>query len=184
MPGDGTQPAYWRLSYRADRTAALMADRHYNRQKVGARQFVPPGRCVVLAAPAAVWVTSWPKAEYVLHRWAGAWVNSLFRNEGQVLSSELIRQAVAITRWHWPEVPPLGMITFVDPTKVRRKRDPGRCYLRAGFQFVGFTEGGLVALQLLPVLMPEPAMPAGAQSMLSLIVPPASGAAGEVPHAG
>ena len=46
------------------------------------------------------------------------------------------------------------MITFVDTKKTRRKRDPGRCYLRAGFRNVGFTKGGLVALQLLPADMP------------------------------
>ena len=27
------------------------------------------------------------------------------------------------------------MITFVDADKVRRKRDPGRCYIKAGFRF-------------------------------------------------
>lgn len=47
-------------------------------------------------------------------------------------------------------------MTFVDPDKTRRKRDPGRCYRRAGFRHVGYTEGGLVALQLLPQDMPEP----------------------------
>jgi hypothetical protein len=47
------------------------------------------------------------------------------------------------------------MVTFVDAEQVRRKRDPGRCYLRAGFCRVGQTRGGLVALQLLPEDMPE-----------------------------
>jgi len=103
-----------------------------------------------------VWTTSWPFAQYVKHAWAGAWVNSIFRNEGAGLSSELIRQAVAATLAEWPEVPNLGMITFVDAGKVRRKRDPGRCYLRAGFRQAGETKGGLLALQLLPADMPKP----------------------------
>ena len=51
------------------------------------------------------------------------------------------------------------MITFVDTTKTRKKRDPGRCYLRAGFKKCGMTKGGLVALQLLPEDMPKPARP-------------------------
>ncbi len=134
----------------------MLADRHYNRQSVGAANFVPPGRCVVLRAPRAVWVTSWPFAEHVKHAWAGAWVNSLFRNEGQGLSSKLILQAVAATRAEWPEVPELGVVTFVDASKVRKKRDPGRCYRRAGFEHIGFTVGGLYAFQLLPAAMPEP----------------------------
>lgn len=51
------------------------------------------------------------------------------------------------------------MITFVDPGKVRRKRDPGRCFLKAGFRRVGSTAGGLVALQLQPEDMPAAEAP-------------------------
>jgi hypothetical protein len=151
----------WCLSDRADPSARRIADRHYNRQKIGSPQFVPPGRCLVLltACERALWVTSWPFAEYVKHAWAGAWVNSLFRNEGAGLSSDLIREAVAATRWRWPDVPALGMVTFVDAAQVRRKRDPGRCYRRAGFRHVGETAGGLVALHMRPEAMPEPAEP-------------------------
>jgi len=125
----------WKLSNRADRVAAAIADRHYNRQKVGARQFVPPGRCVVLLAVNndALWVSSWPFAEYTKHQWAGAWVCTCFRNESAALSSELITQAVAATRSVWGLPPSLGIVTFVDTTKVRRKRDWGRCYRRAGW---------------------------------------------------
>ena len=103
----------------------------------------------------AYWVTSWPFAEYVRHAWAGAFVCSAFRNEGETLSSLLVREALAATRCRWPEIPELGMITFVDSGKVRRKRDPGRCFLRAGFRSVGKTKGGLIALQILPPEFPE-----------------------------
>ena len=146
----------WQLSHRADKAALPLADRHYNRQKIGSPQFVPPGRCVVLLSDCgnALWITSWPYAQYVKHAWGGAWVNSLFRNEGAGLSSDLIREAIAITRGIWPDVPPLGMITFVDAGKTRPKRDPGRCYRRAGFTHVGFTKGGLWAFQMLPEDMP------------------------------
>lgn len=83
----------WSLSHRADPAGCTIADRHYNRQKIGSPQFVPPGRSLVLidnAAP-ALWVTSWPFAQYVKHAWAGAWVNSLFRNEGDVKRHTLDR---------------------------------------------------------------------------------------------
>ncbi|TPM39330.1 hypothetical protein FJ951_26845 [Mesorhizobium sp. B2-2-3] len=147
----------WLLSHRADPASVSIADRHYNRQKIGSPQFVPPGRCVVFrsACDRALWVTSWPFAQYVKHAWAGAWVNSLFRNEGAGLSSELILAAVAATRAIWPDVPPLGLTPFVDAKKTRKKRDPGRCYRKAGFKHVGFTAGGLHAFQLLPADMPE-----------------------------
>lgn len=146
----------WQVSHRADKDCCSLADRHYNRQKIGSPQFVPPGRCYVLLSKCkrAVWVTSWPFAQYVKHAWAGAWVNSIFRNEGAGLSSELIRAAVSLTRAHWPDVPPLGIVSFVDETKVRAKRNPGYCYERAGFRYAGRTKGGLIAMQMLPEDMP------------------------------
>lgn len=158
----------WRRSWRSDPAALPLADRHYNRQKIGSPQFVPPGRCLVLltADRTALWVTSWPFAEYVKHAWGGAWVNSLFRNEGQHLSSDLIRHAVAHTRAEWPNVPDLGMISFIDAGKTRRKRDPGRCYRRAGWSHVGFTASGLYALQQLSAAMPAAEFVPGSQSSL------------------
>jgi hypothetical protein len=151
----------WRISHRADREAAVIADRHYSRQKPGTSQFVPPGRCFVLVSDSAYWVTSWPFAEYVKHAWAGAWMCSAFRNEGEVLSSLLIREAVAATRWNYGDAPELGMVTFVDTAKVRHKRDPGRCFLKAGFTKCGHTKGGLLALRLRPEDMPEAEAPNG-----------------------
>jgi hypothetical protein len=99
------------------------------------------------ACARAVWATSWPFAQYVRHAWAGAWINSLFRNEGAGLSSSLIRAAVVLTAALW-DVPPLGLITFVDASKVKVKQNPGYCYLMAGFTHVGETKGGLLAFQL------------------------------------
>lgn len=163
----------WRISGRFDPRALPLADRHYNRQKVGSPQFVPPGRCLVLLTEdrSALWVTSWPFAEYVRHAWAGAWVNSLFRNEGDHLSSDLIRHAVAHTREWWPSVPELGVISFVDATKTKPKEVPGWCYRRAGWSHVGYTAGGLWAFQQLPsrrigrrgTPMPEPEAVPGTQ---------------------
>lgn len=150
---------HWFKSHRADPAARKIADRHYNRQKPGTPQFVPPGRCLVLKTPTAFWVTSWPFAEYVRHAWPRAWICSAFRNEGKVLSSVLIRQALAVSRWKWPEVPELGMVTFVDRSKVR-STNPGSCYLHAGFtRLREKTKGGLIVLQMLPDEMPEPEAP-------------------------
>ena len=152
----------WRFSNRADPYARAIADRHYNRQKVGAEQFAPPGKCLVLVvddlepAARALWISSAPIATYVQHAWAGAWMCTAFRNEGAGLASELILEAVAATVAAWGPPPPLGMVTFVDASKVERKRQPGRCYIKAGFKVVGATQGGLVALQLLPDAFPAP----------------------------
>lgn len=156
--------AVWQLSDRADPEGRVIADRHYNRQHIGATQFVTPGRCLVLTIPAAaLWITSWPFAEYVKHAWPGAMVCSAFRNERPdlYLSSDLVRDACAVTRWRWPDLPAAGLVTFVDPSRTRRKRDPGRCFRRAGFAPAGHTRGGLVALRLSPDAFPAPRRPLG-----------------------
>jgi hypothetical protein len=158
----------WIRVTRADKQAAKLADRHYSRCTPGSSQFVPPGRCLVLLTPdvSALWVTSWPFSSFVKHAWAGAWMCSLFRNEdpSRYLSSELIRDAVAATRAHFGKPPKLGMVTFVDAQQVRAKRDPGRCFRKAGFCPVGYTKGGLLALQLAPSEM-SPAALAGGMSL-------------------
>lgn len=159
----------WMLSHRADKRALPLADRHYSRQKPGSPQFVPPGRCVVLLTPKAdaLWVTSWPFAQYVRHEWAGAWMCGLFRNEGPRLASELNRQAAAATRWVFGEpepvasvVGPVGMVSFIDrskvrPIKVRGKEVWGYSYLKAGWKIIGETKGGLLAVGFPIADMPE-----------------------------
>ncbi len=146
----------WRPSWRADPRGAALADRHYTRRRVGSKQFVPPGRCLVLITPCAraVWVTHFPFRRYVKHRWAGAWICSLFRNEGAGLSSALIRSAVRETIEHYGEIPWRGMVTFVAAEKVR-SANPGYCFKLAGFRNVGARkDAGHVALQLHPSRMP------------------------------
>lgn len=158
----------WTLSHRADPEANALAKEHYTCQSPDSNQFMPPGSCLVLkiSPRLAVWGTSYPKAEYVKHAWAGAWVCSIFRNKGDALASDLIREAVAATRWFYGEPPALGMITFIDTGKVKptmRRSQPtwGYTYIKAGFQPVGKTAGGLLAFQLLPDDMPAAAMPNG-----------------------
>ena len=154
----------WTVTHRFHQPSRLIGDRHYNRQKPGTPQFVPPGRCLVLLenSAQALWVTSWPFAEYVKHAWPGAWVNSLFRREGGIEASEMILQAIAHTLHQWPQPPELGMVSFVDPKKVKptmRRGKPiyGYCYLKAGFKHVGYTKGGLWTWQMLPHEMPAAA---------------------------
>jgi len=164
----------WTISHRADKAALPLADRHYNRHKIGSPQYVPPGRCLCLLSERrlALWVTSWPFADYVKHAWPGAWVNSLFRREDGCPgnASDMIRSAVAATRMFW-KPPELGIVSFVDPEHVpgvivRGERVYGYCYKRAGWKHVGFTAGGLWAWQQLPEEMPAAAPPVGMQQLL------------------
>ena len=162
----------WALSWRADPVARALADRHYNRQSPGAPQFVPPGACVVLRTRAgdAFWITSMPKPEFVQHAWAGACMCSAYRREGAApLASAAITEAIAVTRHLVGDPPPdFGFVTFINPRIVpgflRRSRhgavmEWGYCYFMAGWQYAGWTEGGLFARQLLPADYPTPLAP-------------------------
>ncbi|OPZ03987.1 MAG: hypothetical protein BWZ09_02098 [Alphaproteobacteria bacterium ADurb.BinA305] len=57
------------------------------------------------------------------------------------------------------------MVTMVDPEKTTAKRDPGRCFRRAGFVEIGRTkERDLVVLGLPVSALPPPAAPLGSQA--------------------
>lgn len=76
----------------------------------------------------------------------------------------MIQQAVAVTRWIWPDIPEQGIITFVDRKKTRQKKDPGYCYQMAGWSICGKTKSlGLTALSMKPTDMPEPMPPMNGQ---------------------
>ena len=163
----------WYLSHQADLRAVRLADRHYSRKKIGSRQFMPPGRQLVLLTDTAdaLWGTSWPHEDCVDRGWfRTAWLCTIFRNESPILASMLIEEAIACTRWKFPFTPPDGMITMIEASKVA-SRNPGYCYKRAGFIHVGYTKKGHHILQLRPEDMPDPAMPYGAQLPLFEEVP-------------
>jgi hypothetical protein len=113
----------------------VLADRHYSRQTHGAQEFMPPGRVLVLLTDDGRAV--WGVCENVF-RGRRRWRLTIFRNEGAGLSSDLIREATAATlafwRSHYGAVPDAKLSTEVDLRHVRHKRDPGRCFLRAGWR--------------------------------------------------
>ncbi len=73
------------------------------------------------------------------------WRCTIFRNEGAGLSSDLVRAATETTYQLWrrryQSLPDVRLTTEIDPGKVRRKRDPGRCFRRAGWEYLYTTEG-------------------------------------------
>lgn len=137
----------WCTTHRQDQQIRALADRHYSRQSPGSPQFAPPGEGLFLISRCgcAAWVV-------VRNFFAGQrrWRCTLFRNEGRALSSDLIREATERTRAWWPShydvLPTEPLTTEVDPRRVRSKRDPGWCFLRAGWRRVG-VKRGLVVLE-------------------------------------
>jgi hypothetical protein len=155
---------FWRPSHRADKRALPLADSHYSRQKLGTSQFVAPGKPIVLLTPNAdaVWVSLFQKPEFTDHAYPGFWVCSMFRNQSRFLSSDLITEAISITRWQWGDSE-LGMVTFVDPRKIqgfvyRTKEGAnlswGYCFQKVGFEEDGWTDSGKLVLRLKPERMP------------------------------
>lgn len=63
--------------------------------------------------------------------------NAIFRNDGAGLSSLLITEAMRLAWDRWPGE---RLYTYVNPQAIRRKRDPGRCYIRAGWRPCGETK--------------------------------------------
>lgn len=72
---------------------------------------------------------------------------AVFRNEGAGLSSDLIRLADDMAWERWPGE---RLYTYVDPKNTRHKRDPGRCFLKAGWNHCGWTPKGLRILECSP----------------------------------
>jgi hypothetical protein len=54
----------------------------------------------------AVWASIWQTQ--IDHAWKDSWNNCLFRNEGAGLSSELILEAIAATRWKFGDPQRVG----------------------------------------------------------------------------
>jgi hypothetical protein len=126
--------AHWFLTKDGDRTVLALYERHYpcydykdGRER---SQFVGPGEHIVLRTDSG-------DAGFVWRRFIDdsgeRGINcSMFRNEGPLLSSELIRQADAVADFAWPGA---RHYTYVDQKKVRGTI-PGRCFMAAGWKLL------------------------------------------------
>ena len=155
---------YWQRIHHRDYRALMMADRHYSRQHPGSPEFTRPGNKIILmhftpeGDPSALWASQRPDPSSGIKRADNrhAWDCSLFRIEiPTVYASELIQEAVAITKDIWDdELPSDGFVTTIDRRKVapmkRRGQDVwGYCYEKAGWVNIGLTKTRkLVLLQL------------------------------------
>lgn len=137
----------WTEVRRCDPRAARLADRHYSRQTPGATEFMPPGETFVLISRDAGAV--WGACLNLDPAGALRWRVTIFRRESGPVASDLIREATALTFARWIErggLPPVPLTTEVDPQRTRHKRDPGRCFLRAGWRILDRDRNGLVVL--------------------------------------
>lgn len=129
-------------------TAMSIFKRHYTaRESRKIEQCVGPGFKLLLITPDARALFAWRK--FISDADEQGINCAIFRNEGAGLSSTLIRAASSIALEHWPGE---RLYTYVDPTKIRHKRDPGRCFLKAGWSKCGYqTASGKLVFEFVPL---------------------------------
>jgi hypothetical protein len=122
-----------------DQECRLLADRHYARRTVGAKQFCYSGRKLVLrnAEGSVLFVWMFPDPAMRMDGQVG-YNCAIFRNESARRSSEIILEAEvwAVAKWGRAR-----FYTYVDPGKVA-SANPGYCFKCASWRFVKATPSG------------------------------------------
>lgn len=137
----------WFTTKDGDKTCLALYLRHYSSAKRprGKRQgqFVGPGAHIVLRTGRGDAVFVW--RDYIddtIPPQVGIEC-SLFRNEGAITSSELVRQADAVADFCWPGQ---RHYTKVNPAAIR-STNPGYCFIAAGWRRCGMTQNGKLILE-------------------------------------
>jgi hypothetical protein len=116
-----------------------LADRHYSRRTVGARQFLYSGRKLVLRNSEGTVLFGWMFPDPAM-RMDGqiGYNNAIFRNESTRKSSEIILEAEwhAVKKWG-----PGRAYTYIAPSEIKSV-NPGYCFKKAGWTFVRLSASG------------------------------------------
>ncbi len=147
MLGDG-----WIALKDGDESCRTIFDRHYSRRvyRDGRKPklFVGPGEKSVLMRADGSGLFVWRK--FISDDGQEGVNCAVFRNEGDEVASDLIREAVVVARDRWPNE---RFYTYVDPRKVKPTMFRGYpvwgwCFYRAGWSFVSVGKGGKHVLGL------------------------------------
>jgi len=123
---------------------AELADRHYSRRTVGARQFLYSGRKLVLRNTEGTVLFAWLFPDPAMRMDGQTGYNcAIFRNESDRKASEIILEAERAVFAKWG---PDRMYTYVDPNKTkpifrRGQRVIGWTYLKAGWKPLVYKNG-------------------------------------------
>jgi len=116
---------------------SMLADRHYSRRTVGARQFLYSGRKLVLRNAEGTVLFGWVYPDPTMRMDGQKGYNcAIFRNESGRKASEIILEAERLAFEKWG---PNRLYTYIDPTKTktimfRGQRIVGFCYRKAGWK--------------------------------------------------
>lgn len=126
-----------------------LADRHYSRKTIGAYRTAGPGRYFAMITPDGKAGFIWRYTIYRKDDQTG-WECTMFRNEApeKYRSSFLIRKAMEFL---FARIGPTRVFTYINPSKIRNKHDPGHCFKKAGWQFDSTNvDGKLIVLSTEP----------------------------------
>lgn len=157
---------HWLPVRDGDARVAALLSRHYsyrpykdNRRRVQRHMgFCPGGERIILLTgtgdAAFIWRKFSANPEMIeKYGWQTGIGCTFFRNEGAILSSDLIREACEIAWRRWPGE---RLFTFVEDEKVATSQQHGRakagwCYRKAGWKPAGRNKDGrLTVLEIRP----------------------------------
>lgn len=141
----GKQLSHWILAQDGEPELLTLYEKHYS-CKVYAdgrtrKLFCGPGEKVVLTTPTRDALFVW--RNFIDDSGQQGINCAVFRNESPVLASDLIREADAIADFVWPGE---RHYTFVRAEAVK-SRNPGWCFICAGWNRCGYTKSGLLVLE-------------------------------------
>lgn len=126
-----------------DPEMAALADRHYSRRTIGARQVLYSGRKLVLRNAEGTVLFGWMNPDPTMRMDGQFGYNcAIFRNESSRLASDIILEAEQFAFQRWG---PNRLYTYIDGTKVK-SRNPGYCFLMAGWRKAGISKGGKILM--------------------------------------
>ena len=141
---------HWFVTTDRDWDAISLYKRHYSvrhyrdgRANLRAKGFLGPGEKMVLITAMTDALFCWIYSKLRHKNGQTGIYCPIFRNEGFVLSSVLIKEAVELAQKRWPGK---RMFTYINSKKIRSS-NPGYCFMKAGWRTCGYTKGKLRILE-------------------------------------
>lgn len=129
---------HWYFAKDGDPAARELFDRHYSRYHYAdgrrPRKFVGPGEYILLIDGDGKAIFVWRKFRSMNNQVGVSC--AIFRNESNVLSSQLIIEAEKVAQQRWSGQ---RLYTYVNPRKIRSE-NPGCCFKKAGWRVCGVTK--------------------------------------------
>ena len=130
---------HWFPTKDGDPDVRAVFDRHYSRKRYAdgrdPKLFVGPGEKMVLRTARCDAILAWRK--FISADGQDGINCAIFRNEGPVLSSDLLLEAEELAFERWPDEERL--FTYVNARQVKSP-NPGFCFLKAGWRRCGRTK--------------------------------------------